>query len=716
MSQSALAHMAHANLIQQEISAEILPHSETQTALEKLRLADARLREIRTLIDRTLPELRSRSLSPHDVTPDQLLNLRKNIQYQTAAVNLTKASLFPPDDRLNRSDVLNLVLNQLDEVLRNTSDDELLWWQVQLDRVEALRLAGKLEQAEQALQALPETKRPVETQTAILEEQLRLALASNSLRPASALVEPALGLNPSTPELQLALLELMMRLSAEDPAATQANWTSRASKLTRQIERDHGAYWGRRAELVLIGPATNGNDSRPIAANDLEILTRVGDAAMRKGNFADAVKAYDRASQFATSSKLPGQAFLLSVLAAQAVEKQGLPVDASARLIAAAKNWPDQIDAPAAHLRGCWDLAQAAQNDRQLGSQLTGHLNEHLRLWPQSKVIDKARLWLANQYVFDKQWSAALDAYLAIDWENDAAATAARQLGPVARSIIDELKAQNQPWKPTSLQLVERINEKLTAPNGDGPAKWTQARLYTLTSLAEFGFATQSVEPSLVSALIQPALNESGDAFPDWSKRARAWHVVSTAMQPQSIDAAESMLKALPNEAELMRICVDALEQPANESRRRELAPIILLACDKGLTDPAAKDAHLFRFAKATSLKSLGRLDEAIAELESLAGEFANTLKVQLELARVLTEQGRDRNKALEKWRALAIRVKSGSDAWFESKYQIASLLRDLGKTDEATQLLKYIKAVPPGWSDSRWRDDFEKLLTDLTR
>jgi hypothetical protein len=54
--------------------------------------------------------------------------------------------------------------------------------------------------------------------------------------------------------------------------------------------------------------------------------------------------------------------------------------------------------------------------------------------------------------------------------------------------------------------------------------------------------------------------------------------------------------------------------------------------------------------------------------------------------------------------------VKDRSDEWYEAKYQVARLLLESGKPTEAKQLLDYLSVVPPGWSQSKWKREFDEL------
>ena len=73
-----------------------------------------------------------------------------------------------------------------------------------------------------------------------------------------------------------------------------------------------------------------------------------------------------------------------------------------------------------------------------------------------------------------------------------------------------------------------------------------------------------------------------------------------------------------------------------------------------------------------------------------------------------------DPEKPINQWRLLARRLRPESENWFMAKYNVAELLHRSGKRDDALKLLKYIKANPPGWDNSKLKPDFDSLFQKL--
>ena len=145
----------------------------------------------------------------------------------------------------------------------------------------------------------------------------------------------------------------------------------------------------------------------------------------------------------------------------------------------------------------------------------------------------------------------------------------------------------------------------------------------------------------------------------------------------------------------------------ADESKR--VSEIKLAIADNAITK--TKDKRLknqFLLARASALSELGKEVEAQAIFKQLMASDSKNLNVLLGMARVSKGES-----ALKLWRSIGSRTKQQTPAWFEAKYNVAKLLHESGKSAEAAKMLKYIKAVPPGWENSDLKNKFERLLLE---
>ncbi|MCE2791487.1 MAG: hypothetical protein LW697_03415, partial [Blastopirellula sp.] len=131
----------------------------------------------------------------------------------------------------------------------------------------------------------------------------------------------------------------------------------------------------------------------------------------------------------------------------------------------------------------------------------------------------------------------------------------------------------------------------------------------------------------------------------------------------------------------------------------------LLQVAGEGAADPSD-----LRLRQAAIWEAAGEEAKALASLEQLAEQLPRRLDVQLRLARALARNPERQTAALSQWRRVSAGVKDRSDEWYEAKYQVARLLLESGQKAEAKKLLDYLSVVPPGWSDSKWKQQFDAL------
>ena len=431
--QAALGYLSRGQLLRQELSAEMVPESARDKALEQLRKSRAVLSEVQRGIVKAIPEQRGRTLDAHELSVAELMTLNNNVRFQLAIANVNRAMLYTEKDRLNRIDALNNVLERLKEVQGQTSQGQPLWWESQVLQIECFRLLGKTVEAQASLKRVLNSVSPEEVPQSVFEQQLRIALDQGDQAAMLSALPATAKIADRNPQLELARLEVMMHLAAPRSGQRNKQWLTAASQLTRSIENQHGGYWGRRAELVLIGPAeanrgvanpevvgpgeTASSPSRNGSSQSaqLDLLIRLADNAVRNGRYEDAVKAYDKAAATAQASGATSQAFSLVVHGSQALEKQQQHQQAAGRLIELANQNATDVRSSSAHLRGCWNFSQTTGGDPGKQTEFVELLEQHLETWPQAATANQARLWLAGQQQTNKNWQPAFENYASID-------------------------------------------------------------------------------------------------------------------------------------------------------------------------------------------------------------------------------------------------------------------------------------------------------------
>ena len=710
--QQALTYQTHGNLLVQEIAAEIGGPVEKDQALVQLRNASRQIKQIESEIEQMLPQQRGRRLSEHELSIQQLLNLRRNMKFQEARTNLIKAQLYAPDDRLNRLDTLNLVSNRLEEVLKQSNPDQPLWWQAQIQRMKCFTLLGNNAAAKNVLNELPVKQLPASLAPQLLEQQIDAVVATGKIDNVQTLLNAIQTTDRSSPNLQLSILRLYMLLAktATDGTA-QGQWQKSASQLTQAIETINGPYWGRRAELVLIGPSqgspsTTNPDSDLGMNSDVATLIRVGDQAVRKNNLDDAIRAYTKANREAQKNGNAEQALLASVRLSQIHESTKDHQSAADVLIAASLNNKPLPMASAAHLRGCWNRAQLAKENPAEADLFVTLLDQNLQTWPESKTANQARLWKAGYYQSKSQWPQAIEVYLQIDSTGSQAVEALGQLAYCYSQFRRKHNGKDVTTKKMGQQIVDRLQTVATP---------SQA---TILLLAEVGLSSATLDTAQVIAMLDQFIASAPDTELETKQQAEVWRIVALAMQSTTTAQAKESLTELPNQASLLQLCDKGFrltETFATLEQQDEIAELKLIVANKALSISQNKNTQSYwQLQQARALQLLGKQDEALTQLRKLAAEQPKSLEIQLRLGRSLTQTASESDETLQQWRRIAAQAKPQSAAWFEAKLQVASTLAAQKQTEQALNLLNYMNAIPPGWKQSSLKSEFDALLRRL--
>jgi hypothetical protein len=729
--QSALSRLSHGQLLRQELAADIAPESARTTALEQLRQARSQFNETRRTIAKLIPERRARTPAEHELSSEELLTLDNNIAYQLAITNVNRAQLYAVDDRLNRSEALVSVLDDLEDVKRQTSAGQPLWWESQVLQVECFRLLGRNADAKATLDRMVDAIEPDTAEPAsLLEQKIRFysdtGNRSGLLETLQAAARRGAQANSNTPKLDLARVEAMLGLSDRATGKEQEQWLARAAQLTRIIEHQHGGYWGRRAELVLIGSAaadsnsggginemTTKNNGTSDTSAKLDIRIRLAKQAMEKGRFDDAVKAYDVAAQMAKDAGNREQHFTLTVLACQALTKLNRNAAAAERLVELANSNKNYIHASAAHQLGCWNWAQLIAGDSEKQKRFIELLDQHLLNWPEATTANQAHVWLAGQRQTAKQWKPAFDSYVNVATTSPLFGDAMTRAVYCANQFLkDALNDADSNQQDTAAMAILKQFENLT--NTSQPN--SLAQFQALLAQAEFGLQHGVTKPTpliapleqLITVSTQPAIVGKGQAL-----------LLAASAHTDSLEpglSRELLGKISKNQAWLATaensLAAIALHHPSMATPAAKTIRVRII--DQALTLPLEerqKTAWLYR--QASALSDSGDQSKALSTLEGLAEKFPRDATVQIKIARLQSELFGESEpiRPLTKWRRLAAQLKPHTDNWYEAKLNVAQLLERSGKKEDAKKLLEYLKAIPPGWDNSRFKNDFESLL-----
>ena len=729
--QQALSHIARGQMLSREIESQMADESARTKALMEIKIARTNLNDLQREISNKIPEQQGRTLDSNELAVDQLLNLKNNIQYQLAQCNLIRAQLYLPNDRLNRIDALNGVSEKLIEVQRLTSEGQTLWWNTKLGQIECYRLLNTPDRARTLAQSLEKFKAPLLIKQRLAEQTIRNAIAIGDTTYAQSTFANLEQFRPPTPDLELALLELAIALSASTTdKQKKQNWISLAFKRSQAIKREYGPYWGRRAELILINTVgvpvvATGNNSTgtsqtpPNVANqpksiELELLIRLATEAERKKEWKDALNALQRGSDLAKSQADFKTVLNLEIRLAKILEGQGKHKLAADRLTTNANEYATQPVASAAHLIGCWNYAKSiSAEDPNSRPAFQTLLIQHLDQWPTAASSNQARIWLAKERINLGDWERGLELYLAVTNSYPQLNSAIEQAIACARQTLQ------LPGNATQLKCKEVIAQ-LSLRAGRLPSNTT---LRSELELAQFEldwqFGTRLILKNNQDQVKQIANGTSSDNV-NWANALLV--ALNAESDPKT---ATQYVAAIADNQRMLQRCEPLLNySPADETANQNLQTVKLdltravLALPEIQQPDNAKLKDNWRLKQAAVLIALKQNQKASQTLTALEKKYPRNAEIQMQLARSLTgEFGTSKPEIpLKKWRRIATRLKKNTPNWYEAKYQVAQLLFNSGDRESATKLLKYIKAIPPGWNQSELKSQFESLLRKSTQ
>lgn len=724
--QQALALLAEARLLGQELAVSGTPADSRSLALDRLRTSRNAFESILRDVGRELPQAPRKRDDSGRLTNLQLQGLQSNLQFQIGDCHLLRATLAESAKLADQVDALSAAEQHFANVLKLADPESRLWYSAQFRRAETARRGGDSAAARSILGAIKIETVPLSLWDDYWEQQLELASAPNEVLAGLSQVAK---LSARSPALDLACLKAILRLATTAAVGERKTWLERGAQLTREIETRHGIYWGRLAELTLVAAAGAdltagtypelGNPPSPASgAGEIDILIRTGDHAAREGRREDALRAYRQALAAPPAPTAPEahwQSHLQTRLKVSRLLEQ-VPVyrEAADILLQGVRLQPGHALAPWLHLQAAWCLAQLAPTDSAVAREYRELLSDHLRDYPAAPTASMARLWAARWESSQKNFRLAIELYLAIDPQSEQASAAAPEIQAVVGQHLESIGGSPDRIQSEAQSLAEEIGLRLTAATAGGRvarSSFTQALLATWSTL---GIRYGVLDSSEIIDWLTQTLNERLTQE-DWRPTGLSLLSAALSEDPQQQGQALETLDQLGSAPSLYHCLelVDALCQRDADARDFRLAVI-----ERLLKLPELNPGEVVELKRrqAAAWEATGEFDRALARLQELAREFPRRLDIQLQLARALIRDPAQTAAALTQWRRVAVGVKDRSEEWYEAKYQVARLLAAQGEREEARKLLDYLSAFPPGWSQSRLKNEFDALRQQLQR
>lgn len=711
--QGALAALAQAEQIRQEselgaAGAETVEQTQailrrSIAQLEGL-LAEAKRLTIAADLQRGTPGL----------SAEELTGLSRNLQFELARALENQALTYPPES-LDRINSLTQALQTL-EPLAKLGEQSPISWPSRLAKIRALRLLQRYAEADAAIQVLAAESPPVDVLLKGKAEQVQLALDAGQLDVAQKLISQGRSLQGATAaELDFAYFLTYVALwqaAANNGDAAAQKWQAQASAVIRDLEQLYGAYWARRAELVLT------QNAQSAGAKDIELLQRTADGYFRRGQLEDALATYDRAAAVAAEEKETEREFRLRQTAAAVLAKLQRYADASKRLRQLANLFPSQTGADETHLTAAYYQSLAMRSDPTLDPKpYVDQLREHLIRWPTGETANTARLWLAQYQLAAGSAGEALATLLPIPANYDKAAETAALAAMAIRQRFAAASGKGE-LLPQDVAKAQKFLESyaLTSPSAEARRTAAEAMAELLLFYADNGYAT-------AQSMIRVALQGSPEAPADWRNRMQSLLVVALAGGGDEQGAAAALADVSGGEPEKLFQVIAALEQisrNAGGDARAKLARLQLQAIaqlkPRASQLAAAQQAKLQKL-EAEALAASGDRTTALAELRRVVQAQPKDVGLQVALAELLADGGtpEERREALNIWRLIGARMSQPqSDRWYQAKYESARLQIALGEKAEAAKLLQYLQTLYPDLGGPQWKPKFTQLIGSL--
>ena len=732
--QQALCRLARGELARQEAQLAADPGDLLEQARTHLRDA---LKELNALDDDVQRRLRGQSLpgqgEPAGLDAHQLASLQNNIQYELSRALRNQAECYASDSP-DRANALTQAVGLLRRLAALDPVDPLSW-KSRVDLIESYRLLADYGQSRRQLDALLALKPPPAVELLARAERIRLALATDQLAEAIAVLSQGRQIDETTsPELDYAWLETYLAAgrAAGDAQgnAKVAEWQAKATETVERIEQWHGPYWTRRAGMLLANYVRASPDG-----GDLGLLVRAAESSLRSGQFAEAPAAYDRAQARAAKEGNSQRAFDLGYIAATIEHQRRRHAQALERYRRLAMAMPENPQAPEAHLLAIYHAAQLAKAQPQ-GSldQYAALLQEHLRAWPTGPSADQVwRQWgrLREQ---KRDWQGAIRAYQAISPGDAEYLQAAEAVERCYQAWLAERKAAGQPNEELARKAADWFESLVVGPQGRLPERWSPLQQFAVLAAARLRLNHTATGYDRTQRMLSAALQTAGDAPPQWKSAARVLLVVSLAGQGRSREAGQLLaeisagspqqLLSLLEGLERVAAGTDAKRWSARPEVRGELAQLQLSAIKLLPADPntlSVAERQTLQRVRAQALADAGPIEEALQQYQALAAAYPRDGAIQEAYARLLltrverapTEEARKKSiqSALEKWRELEEKSPPQSPRWFLAKYCVARLHFESGNKQQAAKMITLLRLLHPELGGPELKPQFEELL-----
>jgi hypothetical protein len=680
---------------------------ETQT-LERRRAGD----------DKPPPKSKTASVKAFPFTLDQWQALTRDTAKHLANARRSLAECYPrgSDDR---AAMLVSARESLKKALSGAPLDEPWAAEMRVLLMACSRASGDADEIMAMYELVDRDDVPAAIRGQGIAEMVTAMIAAGQLDQARKLVDrpETQQLSPRPPELSDAALQLLL---AEATAAVAADKPDRAGELqqqalvlVKQIEQQHGVYWGRRAEQRMVRSDLRGAGGDAGA----ELTSKLADNLVVKGSFVDAIRAYDEAAASAQPAQRFGNRFKAALVYSEKLHRHDV---AAERLRQLAAEDPKNPKAAEAHLLGAWNAAQMVGKDPTLADVYIVYLQEHLSFWPDSDTSNQARLWLGKWWLAQGAWKKSLAILTKIAPQSPSMVEALPAIVTGTENFFHGESADDEEPQAVQDELVsfyQRIADSPSAPD--------DVRRAALLARAQFVLAVAPQQIEQVETALRKQLADAKEAPAAWRNEAQSLLVAALAAQPakrsQALAALREMGETSPSRLAALLEQLASIARREGASLKKDLAPLQLEAATLALSrkEKLTPDERIaVAKTEAAALATLGRRDQALEKYAALAKSKPDDGVLQEDFAQLLLDSGdpAQQKLALDRWRVIAQKSPKRTPRWFRAKHRVALAQFLLGDKAGAATLLRSMLETPPGVTDPALRKEYLDLLSQCEK
>ncbi len=705
--QSAVAILELGILLRREIEAGADTPQRRNAAFSALRQCDRDFTRLDTSIGEMIPS-RPRKTDPALLNQAALISLQNNIRHQKIRSKINRGLLYNQFDqnvpsRENSADnqlaIISSAATDLQKLIPLLEDRGPTYWLARLDLLQCLREISQFESADRLSTLFLQSVPPPLVGLQLKTEALRRAVARQNWKTAASLVASGRRAGETvSADYDLAVLEYLVSVPSISGEEDSASGKAEILKKVQQIETQHGAYWGRRANLLFLNTAAKGT------TRSFEATIRVAQEHYRKRRFQEAIVDFEKASRLARSNanlKMGLELAFQAILIDRKLGRHRAVYDKSVDL---SHEYRDLKRSAVIHHVGILSAADLVRSNQLTAKQYQSALNYHLETWPDEPSSQRVGHYLGNLFVARKEWIQASETFLLAAEKSLNLPSSDRLSMEIDIKLAKSLESIGLSQRKALTPFIERVKNSIIFRNVENKNQFPHA----------WAAFTICLEPSWLSS----AESFFASVDPD-SATLNRWFLrlaCNAARGPDSLIPQPTLMDLagkLPS-AQQKQLLLD-LQADLNiaDSIRRTRLAVVLTQL------PFAKhweDQFGLLFAKAFIISRDNNTARQL--LERAAQKKPKSREIHAELAQLLAQskQKDDQTKALDLYRKLLATAPAGSNEWFSAKYSIAEIYFQTGNRQRSRQILKFLRESPRGWEESTLKDDFEDLLRRLDR